>query len=112
MAKIKNMNNAIYHFKGAIHVGYKGILTFYKTKKFKVDSGWNGDVYLEHKGTIIAKFYFADDIPYIRLSGETPYEIIMCRKILHSLGNSTEYDGGTVIISIAQQYRAIMAGEI
>jgi len=101
------MKEAIYHFKGAIHVGGKGILTFYKTKKFEVSRAWNGDVYLDHDGMTIAKFYLKDGIPYIRLSGETPYEINVCRALVHSCGNSTEYNGGTVNVSIEQQYRAI-----
>lgn len=106
------MREAIYYFKGAIHVGGKGILTFYKTKKFEVSRAWNGNIYLDHNGTTIAKFFLENGTPCIRLSGETPYEVKVCRELLRVINNSTEYNGGTVYVSIEQQYQAIKEGEI
>lgn len=106
------MKDAIYHFKSAIYIGEKGNLTFYKTEKFEVSRGWSGDVYLEHNGNIIAKFYIECGMPLVRLRAGTVYEQKVCRALLRSIGVSAKYNGGDCLVNITQQYKAIKDGDI
>lgn len=106
------MKEAIYHFKSAVHIGGKGYLNFYKTKKFSISRGWNGNVYLEHNGNIIAMLYVEDGTPLLNLRAGTRYEKRVCNTLLRSLGIPNKYIGGDCLLGIYQQYKAIKDGSI
>lgn len=106
------MKEAIYHFKGAICIGGKGNLTFYKTKNFLVDRGWDEKVYLAHNENIITMFFVKGNTPYVCLRPETTYDKKICRSLFRLFGNSIPYNGGKCVVNIRQKYEAIKDGSI